>query len=193
MGAVQLLNICVFVLLVLEAMTGDIPTFVPWMFLGGLLLLAVYDCFQNEKLDHPQPEIYDLKPAAVWAQLDRVLRTQRSKWKNVSISIDYSDPEPPPGEPIFVQATVSISHPNLKNRELRPFLEAILPAEHHDLKSRIVLKAYVERTDEGKSKLTLDWKTESLLGRAVENDVIASITGEVSQLIEAHASNASNR
>lgn len=161
----------------------EIPAYLIWgvLILGVVQLLGRRARF-HQNLDKPEPRICKAKKEAVWAQIDQVLRTYKSTSKHVSLSIDYNNSEPSPGEPIFVQATITIHHPQLNDDSIKNFLDD----EHKDLKSRVILKAYVSPVKDstsGRSQMLLDWEVQPILTRWVEDGVIADISNQINTLV----------
>jgi len=140
----------------------------------------------NKRIDEPDAMQFALHPPAVWAQVDQALRTGKSNWPDVNISLDYSNPEPAPGQPINLQATISISHNELKQRQWRWFVETFVPPSRQDLRSRIVMRAVISRNQVGGSELKLSWQTEPIFGRHAENQIIKKLTNEIVELIRIH-------
>lgn len=162
--------------------TGEIPGYLTLAAIAylGIKLHARYSNW-CDNLDHPPPKLYDLSAPAVWAQVDEALKTLKSTSKNINISIDYSNPEPPPGQPIFVQATITIHHPHLKEWGV----DKHLSAANQDLRSKVTFKAYIEQKQE-KSELRVECDTQPILTRFLENNAIQTILNKIDELVNKH-------
>lgn len=166
-----------------QVFTHEIPKSLIWgVFIYGVLVLLGQRISFHARLDAPPPRFYPLSREQVWAAIDEVLRTFDYS-KQVSVMINYNNSEPALGEPIFVQATFSIHHPNLSEETIRKNLDP----EHQDLKSRIVLRAYTDSAKNmpGRASMILCWQVTPILTRFVEDAVISEFTQRVHQLLAA--------
>jgi hypothetical protein len=173
-----LLIIAVFTAFLVFA--GEIPG---WLTLGALIYigLKVHSYYSNwcKQLDDPPPKLYALPAEAVWAQVEEACKVLKTNWKHVTIAPDYSNPEPPPGQPIFYQATFFIYHPYLED------IKKYLSSEHQDLRSRVIFKAYIEKKGY-QCELKIKCETHPILSRFVENNVIQTITAKIDELVIKH-------
>lgn len=157
--------------------TGEIPSWLTWaavIYVG----LKAHDLYSTwcQQLDHPPPKLYDLEREGVWAQVEQAIKLLKNKWKTVNMTIDYSDPEPPEGQPIFIQATIFIHHPYLQD------VKQHMSAANQDLKSKVIFKAYIEGKKD-KSELRIECETQPIMTRIVENNIIQTLLTTIDELV----------
>ena len=134
-----------------------------------------------QAIDNPPPRMYDLPAEGVWAQVLEALRTVPPYLPDVSVHIDHTNPTPQPGQPIVVQASLGILHPELlHSREM-------LPIAQQSLRSKIVLRAYVKPVG-NRSELTLQWTCMPIISRQLHDFVIDRISENIDTLIQKHTS-----
>lgn len=155
-----------------------------WWIVLGCLAFFIHWTIEaaNRKayaMDHPLPIVYELHAEGVWAQIEEALRTIPSFLENVSVHIDESQPIPPPDQPLFIQATFKIFHPELFDHK------DALPNQDKSLTSKLVMRAWIESFDEG-SRLTFIWTSMPIQSREVHDQVITAISTTVDTLVKGH-------
>lgn len=152
-----------------------------WLFLliGSVLLIekmittASDDALQR---DIPEPVLYFAEAPAVWSQVEKVIKTVPPRLDGVTARIEYSELHPPPGEPMHLQATFTLDHPELF--EMRD----LLSPEHRALKSKLYLDAFIEPSG-NYTHLRLRWHAEPIMTRAKHDEIIDAITAEINAQI----------
>lgn len=181
-----LLTVTIFVAFYL--MTGGIPFYL-WLLL--IAIVAIFVLKANKANDQPPPITYPFHAFGIWGMIDQFLRDRHNETKNVVINVEMSVPEPHPNQPLYVKAAISVHHPDLRDminvvRYLRP--------EYEDLRSKIIMKAYITSNTDGTTTVQYVWEVHQIFHRIVENDLIRTLSTQLDHAISdgiAKAKNAS--
>lgn len=180
-----LVVIAVYIVTAMWAFRFRPDFFAPIAVVGGLLvigkMIADYD-WMNHKIDNPDPVLYNVKPLGVWTQVKKALGTVKTAGLDVDVKIDHPEPQPRPGKPRELHASITINHPELAD------MKDCLKPKHQNLQSSITLVALV--TQEGaKSKLQLRWTVvDAPATRLEHNEVIKQLGDHIDSLIKEHES-----
>lgn len=175
LSTAALLTITVFV--AFYVMTGQIPFYL-WFLLIAVVAIFVYKA--NMAADQQPPIIYPFHAFGIWGMIDQFLRDSHNETKNVVINVEMSVPEPHPNQPLYVKAAISVHHPDLRDminvvRYLRP--------EYEDLRSKIIMKAYITSNTDGTTTVQYIWEVHQIFHRVVENELIRSLSAQLNQAI----------
>jgi hypothetical protein len=130
--------------------------------------------------DNPDPLVYNAEALAVWSQIEKAIKTAPPRLEGVTARIEYSELHPPPGEPMHLQATFTLDHP-----ELIEMRDSLSP-EHKSLKSKLHLDAFIKPLGH-RSELTLMWQASPIITRARHDEIIDTMTAEIDGLIRRYA------
>jgi hypothetical protein len=130
------------------------------------------------ELDSPEPVTYKQPAHIVWARVEEALHTIPVTQKGVSCQTNLSNPTPLGSDPTFLQATFTFHHADFES------LRHLLPPEHKDLRSSLIMQAYVKPKG-NKSELTLRWKSAAIMSnRTRHNQFIRLMTQAIDTLIK---------
>lgn len=177
--------ITVFGLLILAFVGFEVFRQVFWpLAVVGLVLiiakLASTAADRAKEKDNPEPMVYNLSSVAVFAQIEKAVETIPPRLQGVSALIDYPQHTPVAGEPLHLQASFVLDHPELY--EMRD----VLDPKDRSLKSKLYLYAYIKPLG-NRSKVTLRWLASPITTRTKHDDVIDVMTAAIDGLVASAA------